>query len=425
LVDRAGRPCIEVPAPFEFHAEIHNTLPERVALNWTGQNVGPASAEPIEPGGHRAVEFRARPGTHLVHAGDVRQAQELLAAPLVFLEPGREDRQDVVLLLQDYSSRPADELLHELMERSEPRHRHGGDPVDVLDVGDWPPRRIAGRHRGEGSILDPHLHDIDHDAYLANQRTLDDPEIVRVERGGRVRLRIINGATSTAFWIDLAGRSGAVVAADGRAVAPVTGRRFPIAPGQRLDIALDLPRDGAIVPVVAQREDDRARTGLVLAPSGALVPRLSDQADIQAPPVDLSLELRLRGTGPHGAPAGKSTTFALTGDDHVYDWGIDNTRHGEGNPAVLPVGRVIEAVLVNDGIRMHPMSFEGLDAHVVGLGSRRIEGAVRDTVIVPGRGGRVAIRIEARSPGERLLACHNLYHRAVGMVRHLQFATDG
>ena len=46
------------------------------------------------------------------------------------------------------------------------------------------------------------LNDIDYDAYLANDRTLDDPEVVRVEAGGRVRLRIINGASATAFTID-------------------------------------------------------------------------------------------------------------------------------------------------------------------------------------------------------------------------------
>ena len=33
------------------------------------------------------------------------------------------------------------------------------------------------------------LNDYDWDAYLANDRTLSDPEVVQVERGGRIRLR--------------------------------------------------------------------------------------------------------------------------------------------------------------------------------------------------------------------------------------------
>jgi FtsP/CotA-like multicopper oxidase with cupredoxin domain len=47
------------------------------------------------------------------------------------------------------------------------------------------------------------LNDVDFDAFLANDRTLTDPEVVRVGRGGRVHLRIINAASSSQFWIDL------------------------------------------------------------------------------------------------------------------------------------------------------------------------------------------------------------------------------
>src|SRR6266852_878608 len=82
-----------------------------------------------------------------------------------------------------------------------------------------------------GSQMD--LNDVHYDAFLANDRTLADPEIVHVERGGRIRLRIINGASSSQFWIDLGELNGRVVATDGHPVQPVTGSRFPIAPAPR------------------------------------------------------------------------------------------------------------------------------------------------------------------------------------------------
>lgn len=63
------------------------------------------------------------------------------------------------------------------------------------------------------------LNDVHYDAFLANDRTLIDPEIVRVERGGRIRLRIINGASSSRFWADLGEIAGRVVATDGHARA--------------------------------------------------------------------------------------------------------------------------------------------------------------------------------------------------------------
>jgi FtsP/CotA-like multicopper oxidase with cupredoxin domain len=108
------------------------------------------------------------------------------------------------------------------------------------------------------------LNDVDYDAFLANDRTLADPEIVRVEGGGRVRLRIINGASSSQFWIDLGELVGRVVATDGDPVHPAIGSRFPIAIAQRLDILIDLPRAGAF-PILARLEGTGRQTGIVLA----------------------------------------------------------------------------------------------------------------------------------------------------------------
>jgi len=49
-----------------------------------------------------------------------------------------------------------------------------------------------------------------------------------------------------------------------------------------------------MVPInLAQVEGKRARTGIVLAASGAPVSRLAAEAAENAPPVDLSLKLRL------------------------------------------------------------------------------------------------------------------------------------
>src|SRR5258706_14495207 len=77
---------------------------------------------------------------------------------------------------------------------------------------------------GSGMAMD--LNDIDYDAFLANDRTFADPEVVRTEPGGRVQLRLINGASATQFWVDLGELSGTVVAVDGHPVRPVRGSRL-------------------------------------------------------------------------------------------------------------------------------------------------------------------------------------------------------
>ena len=61
----------------------------------------------------------------------------------------------------------------------------------------------------------PDANDVNYDAYLANDRTLRDPEVVKVEKGGRVRLRIINGGSGTNYFIDLGSLTGELIATDG------------------------------------------------------------------------------------------------------------------------------------------------------------------------------------------------------------------
>ena len=52
------------------------------------------------------------------------------------------------------------------------------------------------------------------DAYLANDRTLEDPEVVRVEPAGRARLRLINGSAASNMIIDLGVLEGELIAVD-------------------------------------------------------------------------------------------------------------------------------------------------------------------------------------------------------------------
>lgn len=83
---------------------------------------------------------------------------------------------------------------------------------------------LNGKHaRHGGMAMD--LNDFNFDAYLANDRTLADPEVVQVDKGGKALLRVINAAAATGLWVDLgAGRS--MVAVDGEPVQPMPGSRF-------------------------------------------------------------------------------------------------------------------------------------------------------------------------------------------------------
>jgi FtsP/CotA-like multicopper oxidase with cupredoxin domain len=175
-------------------------------------------------------------------------------------------------MLHDFSFRTPDDLLAGLTKSNGSQSampksgmnkamNMGSGSMGGMNMG-----TLGAMNMGAGMAMD--LNDVEYDAFLANDRTLADPEVIRTESGGRVLLRLINGASSTQYWVDLGALSGTVVAADGHPVRPVRGTRLPLGMAQRLDVLIDLPGNGAY-PIVAQVEGKRARTGIVLAASGA------------------------------------------------------------------------------------------------------------------------------------------------------------
>jgi FtsP/CotA-like multicopper oxidase with cupredoxin domain len=260
------------------------------------------------------------------------------------------------------------------------------------------------------------LNDIEYDAYLANDRALDDPEVVTVEKGGRVRLRIINGATATAFTIDTGTLAASLVAVDGIDVVPITGRRFPISMGQRLDIRLELPSDANMFPILALREGAGERTGIILAVAGASITKISSVGSENGPVLDLSLEQQLRSLSPPPArPVDRRYMPTLTGDMATYTWRIDATE-----ALNVSRGQRVRITMRNMSMMAHPMHLHGHHFQVVAINGREFSGAVRDTVLLPPM-AEVAVEFDAANPGRWPLHCHHLYHMAAGMMDFITY----
>ena len=236
-----------------------------------------------------------------------------------------------------------------------------------------------------------------------------------------MRLRIINAAASTNFWIGLGALSGELVAVDGIGVAPVRGRRFEIAMAQRLDIEVTIPDATRAYPVLAQREGDRARTGIILATPGAGIAKLGPEAERTAPPVLLDLERQLVAAAPLATRSPDLVSaIDLTGDMMGYAWGIGGRSFEDRAPVDVAMGQRVQLTMRNQTMMSHPMHLHGHHFQVVGLGQSRLRGAIRDTVIVPPMES-VTIAFDANNPGEWPLHCHNLYHRAAGMMTTVRY----
>lgn len=401
-----------------FRVRLENNIDQPSLIHWHGltppwqqDGVPGISAPPIPPGGHADYDFPLRfGGTFWMHSHQGLQEQSLLLAPLIIHDDrDRPGQQEVVLMLNDFSFTPPDEIFAGLKKKS------GSMPTMA---GPSPQAARATPMAQQG----PDLNDVKYDAFLANDRTLADPEVIKVEPGGHVLLRVINGSSMSNYHLDLGQLKGELIAVDGFRAAPVTASRFPIAVAQRLDIRLALPREPAAYPVLAVLEGDRRQTGIVLAVGRAAVTRIADTTGTPSPALTLDLERRLRAAKPlEPRKADRVHTVNLTGDMARYIWSINNVAWNSNVPP-LPIaqGERVELVMINQTRMPHPMHLHGHEFQVVGIDGERFPGAVRDTVLVtPGQ--RVVIAFDANNPGLWAFHCHLLYHLDAGMFTTLRY----
>ncbi|MGY4432820.1 FtsP/CotA-like multicopper oxidase with cupredoxin domain [Bradyrhizobium sp. F1.13.1] len=432
LIGPNGKPGITLPPGERFNVELVNQAGTSTIVHWHGQ-LPPWKQDgfpwpqtpPIPAGDTRSYDYAPIAGTYWMHSHQGMQEQSLMTAPLIVhsAEDMRADRQEVVLMLHDFSFRSPDELLAGLTTPSRNRSAMLKSGMDnVMNMGSGPGgmnmETMSAMNMAPGRAMD--LNDVDYDAFLANDRTLADPEVIRTEPGGRVRLRLMNGAAATQFWIDLGGLSGTVVAVDGHPVRPLRITRLPLANAQRLDVLIDLPGNGSY-PIFAQVEGKRARTGIVLAASGAPVSRLAAEAAENAPPVDLSLEHRLEAVTPM-APRAPDVThrMILTGAMAPYAWSLNGEYWPNVTPMMIATGQRVAIEMVNRSMMAHPMHLHGHAFQVVALNGAPLAGAVRDTVLVPPMGS-VTIVFDADNPGRWAFHCHNLYHMMMGMMTEVRY----
>jgi FtsP/CotA-like multicopper oxidase with cupredoxin domain len=273
----------------------------------------------------------------------------------------------------------------------------------------------------------PDANDWNYDAYLANDRTLNDPEVVKVEKSGRVRLRIINGSSGTNYFVDLGSLTGELIATDGMPIEPIRASRFPLAIAQRIDVRIQIPAEGGAFPILGLRELSREQTGIILTTPGATVSRLLVQAADATGLLTLDQEKRMVARHPL-EPRSDQRSYVLTlgGNMAAYSWTIDGISFNVNDPQSEKAGVMVKqgerAVVkfVNETPMSHPMHLHGHAFQVIDINGQAINGAVRDTLLVTGKSS-VTIAFDANNPGLWYLHCHVLWHLAAGMATLVQY----
>jgi FtsP/CotA-like multicopper oxidase with cupredoxin domain len=394
-----------------FNVLLENKLSVPTAIHWHGlhppnnQDGVPGLTQPvIAPGSSARYNFPVQPaGTHWMHSHQGLQEAFLLSAPLIVHDPSEKaDEQQIILFLGDFSFTPPTEIYAKLRKPAAAGMAMGG----------------GSSAKGMGK---PDANDVDYDAYLINDRTLADPEVVRVEKNARLRFRIINGSSGTNFFVDLGDLKGVLIATDGMPVNPVSSSRFPLAIAQRIDVRVQLPREGAF-PILALRENGTEEPGVILATPGAAIKKLPLKNASSAGMLTLDLEKQLVAAAPlTSKPIDQSFELRLQGNMARYEWPINGIVFDTAKPASqkaqirIRQGQRIALKFINETGMSHPMHLHGHSFQVIEIDGTPLNGALRDTILVPPRTS-VTVAFDANNPGIWYLHCHILWHLAAGMA---------
>jgi CopA family copper-resistance protein len=202
------------------------------------------SQAPIEPGTTFTYEFPIRQtGTYWYHSHSELQEQSGLYGSIVIAEDEfrREADQDHVVLLSDWTTDDPHEVMRTLKRGSEWFALEKGGAQSVLG---------AARANSLGAYFFRELQrmppmdiaDVAFNYFLANGEVETE---IPARPGETVRLRIIDGSSSTNFHLEYAGGPMTVITADGQPVESVEQQRFLIAVAETYDVLVTVPDKGA------------------------------------------------------------------------------------------------------------------------------------------------------------------------------------
>jgi CopA family copper-resistance protein len=230
---------------------VHNKMSVETSIHWHGVLVPPdmdgvpyISFPPIEPGTTFTYEFPVRQsGTYWYHSHTGMQEQSGVYGAIV-IEPrrnGPKPDHDYVVMLSDWTDEDPHEVSRTLKRGSEWYALEKGSAQSILGaarlgmLGDYFKREIQ-----RMQAMD--IADVAYDRFLANGK----PEsTLPAEPKETVRLRIIDGSSTTYFHLEFAGGPMTIVAADGQDVEPIKEKRFLVGVAETYDVLVQIPATGA------------------------------------------------------------------------------------------------------------------------------------------------------------------------------------
>jgi len=232
---------------------VKNEMSVETSVHWHGiiipnfyDGVPYLTTPPIRPGETFKYEFSIKQaGTYWYHSHTILQEQSGVFGSLVInpKEKTLDYDKDLVLMLSDWTNEKPMNVLRNLKRGNEWYGMKKGTSTPLNKViarGAFGAQLDFGRQRMEGADIA----DIYYPAFLVNGQ--QQPEYPDFKPGEKVRLRIINGAASSQFWITFGGDTPTLVSADGLNVEPIQKNKTFIAIAETYDFIVTVPQNGKI-----------------------------------------------------------------------------------------------------------------------------------------------------------------------------------
>lgn len=407
---QAPGPAIRAKEGELIRVTLENHLPEETTIHWHGlpvpnrmDGVPFVTQKPVKPGETFVYEFKATPpGTYLYHSHVSYQLDQGLYGSLI-VEPPKEERnydQEFTLLLEDWAT----------IDGGGPEASRQGRIRPAMGM------MMMGRRGASGGPLQEPRYDV----YALNGKVFKAAPPLKVKKGDRVRLRIINPSSSTIYSLRIAGHSLTITHTDGRPVMPARVDVLQIGMGERYDVELEANNPGRwLIYNLADNSPVGGWRFGSLVYDGIRSPGFNDDPQrvwsfsdyYRMEGRDESLVKSVVG------PIDRVFRMVLSGGmmGSPY-WTINGRTYPDSEDPAIKPGEKVRFEYYNRSMMAHPMHLHGHFFEVLGTGRTTGVRIKKDTLVIPARMGQGAIEFAADNPGVWFHHCHNLYHMGAGMA---------
>jgi len=450
---------------------VHNDMMMETSIHWHGlilpnryDGVSYLTTAPIKAGETHYFKFPlVQHGTYWYHSHTMTQEQSGLYGAFIIHEKPQTEIKEYTLLLSDWTDENPEQVQRSLHNATDWYAIKKGSTQDYLQAirsGNLKTKLTNEWKR----MMAMDVSDVYYNRFFSNGKTED--STTQFKAGDKIRLHIVNGSSSTYFWLKYAGGKLNVIANDGEDVQDVSVDRMIIAVAETYDVIIEIPENGSY-EFLATAEDRTNATSLWLGSGNkhyaSKLPKLKyfegmkmmngmmdangnmkemDEMEMSNQSMDMNTVMypemseegkndttsattndittlnytMLRSSQPTVLPAGptKVLNFELTGNMNRYVWTINNKTVSETDKIKIKKGEHIRIILYNNTMMRHPMHLHGHYFRV--LNGQGEYSPLKNTLdIMPME--RDTIEFLASESGDWFFHCHILYHMMSGMGR--------